>query len=192
MSAYAFVADVDGAYDTSSGERLEGAFRSLDDGEGGIATPITDLIVTYLEEVEGQAGAPTTEQEVLDAVFGAQMITLRDILDARNYEIPADTSTPENNKKDLISRAAIALTEIKENDGLADGDGDGSTTKAEIASMVATLLDTPEASSVAGLKLAVDIRVDEAGIVKRGKPIATPAGVDSIENTDYEFPKHPR
>ena len=187
----AFVADVDGAYDTSSGERLEGAFRSLDDGEGGIATPITDLIVTYLEEVEGQAGAPTTEQEVLDAVFGAQMITLRDILDARNYEIPADTSTPENNKKDLISRAAIALTEIKENDGLADGDGDGSTTKAEIASMVATLLDTPEASSVAGLKLAVDIRVDEAGIVKRGKPIATPAGVDSIENTDYEFPNTP-
>ena len=185
----AFVADVDSAYDTDSGERLEGEFRSLDKGRDGIATPITDLIVTYLEEVEGQAGTPTTEQEVLDEIFGDDEVTLADVLAARNYEIPADTDTPENNKKDLISRAAIALTEIKENDDLADGDGDGSTTKVEIVSALKTLLALPDDSSVADLKAAVDARVDEAVAVKGGKPIGIPDDVETTEDTDYEFPE---
>ena len=185
----AFVAVVDSAYDTGSGERLEGEFRSLDEGRGGIATPITDLIVTYLEEVEGQAGTPTTEQEVLDEIFGDDMVTLADVLAAGNYEIPADTDTPENNKKDLISRAAIALTEIKENDGLADGDGDGSTTKVEIVSAIKTLVDSPDDSSVKNLKAAVDARVGEAVAVKDGKPIGIPDDVETTEDTDYEFPE---
>ena len=186
----AFVADVDSAYDTATGERLEGAFRSLDEGRGGIATPITDLIVTYLEEVEGQAGTPTTEQEVLDEIFGDGEVTLADVLDAGNYEIPADTNTPENNKKDLISRAAIALTEIKENNDLTDGDGDGSTTKVEIVSALKTLVDLPDDSSVADLKATVDARVAEVNAVKGGKPIATPTptSVDGVEDTDYAFP----
>ena len=187
----AFVADVGSAYDIDSGERLEGELRSLDEGRGGIATPITDLIVTYLEEVEGQAGAPTTEQEVLDEIFGDDEVTLADVLAAGNYEIPADTDTPENNKKDLISRAAIALTEIKENDDLADGDGDGSTTKVEIVSAIKTLVDSPDDSSVADLKAAVDARVAEVNAVRDGKPIATPASVDGVEDTDYAFPNTP-
>ena len=184
----AFVAVVGSAYDIDSGERLEGEFRSLDKGRGGIATPITDLIVTYLEEVEGQVGTPTTEQEVLDEIFGDGVVTLADVLDAGNYEIPADTDTPENNKKDLISRAAIALTEIKENDDLADGDDDGSTTKVEIVSAIKTLVDSPDDSSVADLKAAVDARVAEVNAVRGGKPIATPASVDGVEDTDYAFP----
>ena len=187
----AFVADVGSAYDTATGERLEGSFRSLDEGRGGIATPITDLIVTYLEEVEGQAGTPTTEQEVLDEIFGDDVVTLADILAARNYEIPADTDTPRNNKKDLISRAAIALTEIKENDDLADGDGDGSTTKVEIVSALKTLTDSPDDTSVAELKEVVEARVAEVNAVKGGKPIATPASVDGVEDTDYAFPDTP-
>ena len=187
----AFVAVVGSAYDIDSGERLEGEFRSLDKGRGGIATPITDLIVTYLEEVEGQAGTPTTEQEVLDEIFGDDVVTLADVLDAGNYEIPADTDTPENNKKDLISRAAIALTEIKENDDLADGDGDGSTTKVEIVSAIKTLVDSPDDSSVADLKAAVEARVAEVNAVRDGKPIATPASVDGVEDTDYAFPDTP-
>ena len=187
----AFVADVDGAYDTDSGARLEGEFRSLDEGRGGIATPITDLIVTYLEEVEGQAGTPTTGQEVLDEIFGDGEVTLADVLDAGNYEIPADTNTPENNKKDLISKAAIALTEIKENDDLTDGDGDGSTTKVEIVSALKTLVDLPDDSSVVDLKATVDARVAEVNAVKGGKPIATPTSVDGVEDTDYAFPDTP-
>ena len=189
----AFVAVVGSAYDIDSGERLEGAFRSLDEGRGGIATPITDLIVTYLEEVEGQVGTPTTEQEVLDEIFGDDEVTLADVLAAANYEIPADTDTPENNKKDLISRAAIALTEIKENDDLTDGDGDGSTTKVEIVSALKTLVDLPDDSSVADLKATVDARVAEVNAVKGGKPIATPTptSVDGVEDTDYAFPDTP-
>ena len=186
----AFVAVVGSAYDIDSGERLEGEFRSLDDGEGGIATPITDLIVTYLEEVEGQAGMPTTEQEVLDEIFGDDVVTLADILDAGNYELP-ESGAPGEAKKQMISRAAIALTEIKENDDLADGDDDGSTTKVEIVSALKTLVDSPDDTSVADLKAAVDARVAEVNAVKGGKPIATPASVDGVEDTDYAFPDTP-
>ena len=186
----AFVAVVGSAYDIDSGERLEGEFRSLDDGEGGIATPITDLIVTYLEEVEGQAGMPTTEQEVLDEIFGDDVVTLADVLDAGNYELP-ESGAPGEAKKQMISRAAIALTEIKENDDLADGDDDGSTTKVEMVSALKTLVDSPDDSSVADLKAAVDARVVEVNAVKGGKPTATPASVDGVEDTDYAFPDTP-
>ena len=197
----AFVAVVGSAYDIDSGERLEGEFRSLDEGRGGIATPITDLIVTYLEEVEGQAGTPTTEvegqagtptteQEVLDKIFGDDVVTLADILDAGNYELP-ESGAPGEEKKQMISRAAIALTEIKENDDLTDGDGDGSTTKVEIVSALKTLADSPDDTSVAELKEVVEARVAEVNAVKGGKPIATPASVDGVEDTDYAFPDTP-
>ena len=184
----AFVAVVGSAYDTDSGERLEGEFRSLDKGRGGIATPITDLIVTYLEEVEGQAGTPTTEQEVLDEIFGDDVIMVSDVLVMENYELPESGALGEA-KKQMIIRAAIALAEIKKDEILAGGDGNAPVTKVEIASTVNTLVATPEASSVADLKAAVDERVEEVNAVKGGKPIATPTSVDSMEDTDYEFPE---
>ena len=184
----AFVAVVGSAYDTDSGERLEGEFRSLDKGRGGIATPITDLIVTYLEEVEGQAGTPTTEQEVLDEIFGDDVIMVSDVLVMENYELPESGALGEA-KKQMIIRAAIALAEIKKDETLAGGDGNAPVTKVEIASTVNTLVTTPEASSVTALKEAVDERVEEVNAVKGGKPIATPTSVDSMEDTDYEFPE---
>ena len=91
----------------------------------------------------------------------------------------------------MISRAAIALTEIKENDDLTDGDGDGSTTKVEIVSALKTLVDSPDDTSVAELKEVVEARVAEVNAVKGGKPIATPASVDGVEDTDYAFPDTP-
>ena len=118
----AFVAVVDSAYDTGSGERLEGEFRSLDKGRGGIATPITDLIVTYLEEVEGEPNAPTTEQEVLNKIFGDDEVMVADILDMENYELP-ESGAPGEVKKQMIIRAAIALAEIKKDETLAVSDG---------------------------------------------------------------------
>ena len=186
----AFVAVVGSAYDTDSGERLEGEFRSLDKGRGGIATPITDLIVTYLEEVEGEPNAPTTEQEVLNKIFGDDVIMVSDVLVMENYELPESGAVNEV-KKQMIATAAIALTKIKENDDLADGDADRSATKVEIASTINTLVATPEASSVTALKEAVDERVEEVNEVKGGKPIATPTSVDGVEDTDYAFPDTP-
>ncbi len=184
----AFVADVDSAYDTATGERLEGAFRSLDKGRGGIATPITDLIVTYLEEVEGEPNAPTTEQGVLNKIFGDDVIMVADILDMGNYKVP-ESGAPGEVKKQMIIRAAIALAEIKENDDLADKDESRPATKVEIVSALKTLAAMPDDSSIARLKGAVDARVDEAVAVKGGKPIGTPDDVETTEDTDYEFPE---
>ena len=188
----AFVADVDSAYDTATGERLEGAFRSLDKGRGGIATPITDLIVTYLEEVEGltniPANAPTTEQGVLNKIFGDDEVMVADILDMGNYKVPESGALGEV-KKQMIIRAAIALAEIKKDETLAVGDGNAPVTKAEIIETIQVLLAMPDDSSIARLKAAVDARVDEAVAVKGGKPIGIPDDVETTEDTDYEFPE---
>ena len=188
----AFVADVDGAYDTGSGERLEGEFRSLDKGRGGIATPITDLIVTYLEEVEGltniPANAPITEQGVLNVIFSDTMVMVADILDMGNYKVP-EIGAPGEVKKQMITRAAIALAEIKKDETLAGGDGNAPVTKAEIIETIHVLLTMPDDSSIARLKDAVDARVGEAVAVKGGKPIGIPDDVETTEDTDYEFPE---
>ena len=188
----AFVAVVDSAYDIGSGERLEGEFRSLDKGRGGIATPITDLIVTYLEEVEGltniPANAPITEQGVLNKIFGDDVIMVADILDMGNYKVP-ESGAPGEVKKQMITRAAIALAEIKKDETLAGGDGNAPVTKAEIIETIHVLLTMPDDSSIARLKDAVDARVDEAVAVKDGKPIGIPDDVETTEDTDYEFPE---
>ena len=188
----AFVAVVDSAYDIGSGERLEGEFRSLDKGRGGIATPITDLIVTYLEEVEGltniPANAPITEQGVLNKIFGDDVIMVADILDMGNYKVP-ESGAPGEVKKQMITRAAIALAEIKKDETLAGGDGNAPVTKAEIIETIHVLLTMPDDSSIARLKNAVDARVDEAVAVKDGKPIGIPDDVETTEDTDYEFPE---
>ena len=188
----AFVAVVDSAYDIGSGERLEGEFRSLDKGRDGIATPITDLIVTYLEEVEGltniPANAPITEQGVLNKIFGDDVIMVADILDMGNYKVP-ESGAPGEVKKQMITRAAIALAEIKKDETLAGGDGNAPVTKAEIIETIHVLLTMPDDSSIARLKDAVDARVDEAVAVKDGKPIGIPDDVETTEDTDYEFPE---
>ena len=188
----AFVAVVDSAYDIGSGERLEGEFRSLDKGRGGIATPITDLIVTYLEEVEGltniPANAPITEQGVLNVIFSDTMVMVADILDMGNYKVP-ESGAPGEVKKQMIIRAAIALAEIKKDGTLAGGDGNAPVTKAEIIETIQVLLALPDDSSIARLKDAVDARVGEAVAVKGGKPIGIPDDVETTEDTDYEFPE---
>ena len=184
----AFVAVVGSAYDTGSGARLEGAFRSLDKGRGGIATPITDLIVTYLEELEGEPNAPTMEQGVLNKIFGDDVIMVSDVLVMENYELP-ESGAPGEVKKQMIIRAAIALAEIKKDETLAVGDGNAPVTKAEIVSALKTLVAMPDDSSIARLKAAVDARVGEAVAVKDGKPIGIPDDVETTEDTDYEFPE---
>ena len=186
----AFVADVDGAYDTATGARLKGSLRSLDNGEGGIATPITDWIATYLEEVEGEANAPTTAQEVLNTIFGDGVITVADILDIGNYEVPESGAADEAKKLKIIN-VAFALSEIKKNNDLADIDDDGSATNIDIITAVSTLVQTPDDASIIDLKAIVDARISDATAVRDGRPIATPADVEIIEDTDYEFPDTP-
>ena len=125
---------------------------------GRIATPITDLIVTYLEEVEGEPNAPTTEQGVLNKIFGDDVIMVADILDMGNYKVP-ESGAPGEVKKQMIIRAAIALAEIKKDETLAVSDGNAPVTKAEIIETIQVLLAMPDDSSIARLKAAVDARV---------------------------------
>ena len=78
-----FVAEVTGAYDTATGERLSGEYQSL--AGGGIATPLTDL----LNQVERDGGSA---QGALDQVFGMDadgesQVTVADILNYENYGI---------------------------------------------------------------------------------------------------------
>ena len=186
----AFVADVDGAYDTVTGARLKGTLRSLDNGEGGIATPITDWIATYLEEIEGMVNAPTTAQEVLNTIFGDGVITVADILDIGNYEVPESGAADEAKKLKIIN-VAFALSEIKKNNDLADIDDDGSATNIDIITAVSTLVQTPDDASIIDLKAIVDARISTATAVRDGRPIATPADVEINEDTDYDFPDTP-
>ena len=78
-----FVADVNGAFDTSTGERLSGEFQSL--SAGGIASPLTDL----LNQVERDGGSA---QGTLDEIFGMDAegnseVTIADVLNYENYGI---------------------------------------------------------------------------------------------------------
>ena len=154
----------------------------------GIATPITDLIVTYLEEVEGEPNAPTTEQGVLNKIFGDDVIMVADILDMGNYKVP-ESGAPGEVKKQMIIRTAIALAEIKKDETLAGGDGNAPVTKAEIIETIHVLLALPDDSNIARLRDAVEARVGEAVAVKGGKPIGIPDDVETTEDTDYAFPE---
>lgn len=84
-----FVADVNGAFDTSTGERLSDEYESL--SAGGIATPLTDL----LNQVEQGGGSA---QGTLDEIFGLDSdgnseVTVADVLNHENYGILSASPT---------------------------------------------------------------------------------------------------
>ena len=131
----AFVVDVDGVYDIATGERLEGTIHSLDNGQGNVANLITDLITTYLEEIDGlnepPVDTPVTAQEVLDAIFGDGVVTVADILNVSNYKVLDGDTQSDVEKKQMIINVDFALAEIRKDDTLGGGDGVTSVTKAK-------------------------------------------------------------
>ena len=126
-----FIANVDNATDTATGDTLSGEYQSL--STGGIATPITDLIADRMRESNADA------QGVLDDIFGTDgLVTVADILDAENYKIlnlgdeaekptlpsgPTDAQQEEYDrtlakyKTSVIMEASLALSEIDKDDG---------------------------------------------------------------------------
>ncbi len=194
----AFVVDVDGVYDIATGERLEGTIHSLDNGQGNVANLITDLITTYLEEIDGlnevPVDTPVTAQEVLDAIFGDGVVTVADILNVSNYKVLDGDTQNDVEKKQMIINVDFALAEIRKDDTLGGGDGVTSVTKAKIIEVLNTLLTSPTDASIENLKNLVDVRAAQANAIQGGKPIAIPVDVEIgeiDEDTDYEFPDTP-
>ena len=131
--------DVNGAVDAATDRTLSGVWRSLpQSGEFLIVSPLTDLLVDMLAydrdnnpaAITGAGGEDAYLQGLLEGIFGdapvidedgnpvldaagsrlrAPLVTLEDVMDIDNYN-PLDAET---HAKQLISRAAIALTVIE-------------------------------------------------------------------------------
>ena len=131
--------DVNGAVDAATDRTLSGVWRSLpQSGEFLIVSPLTDLLTDMLAydrdnnpaAITGAGGEDAYLQGLLEGIFGdapvidedgnpvldaagdrlrAPLVTLEDVMDIDNYN-PLDAET---HAKQLISRAAIALTVIE-------------------------------------------------------------------------------
>jgi VCBS repeat-containing protein len=196
-----FVADLDGATDTTTGEVLSGTLNSVQH----LASPLTNLLVAN--------GDASTYQATLNELFGEEddgspKVTLEQALDPNNYLIPAatgltaptplgDNPTAEQTatfnadmaaytaaltenaiEESPIETASIALDILNsqaEGDDLDDVSATSSV--AEKIASVRLLVDGIDANDVAvdELKAAVDLRVGSANDVTGGKPIAAPS-----------------
>ena len=197
-----FIADVDGAIDTATGEELSGEYQSL--RTGGIATPITDLIIDRI----GPRGSDADAQVVLDDIFGTDgLVTVADILDTENYKIqaidvqkpppPPDTADAEEQaqyeeklaeyKISIIMKSSLALSEIDKDGAFANL---GSPT-ARVDALRQIVDDNPNNGDSA-LMRRIDARVDAGRDILEGKPLALPErDIAPInENSVFRFPRN--
>ena len=196
-----FIADVDGAIDTATGEELSGEYRSL--RTGGIATPITDLITDRI----GASGSDADAQGVLDDIFGTDgLVTVADILDTENYKIqaidvqkpppPPDTADAEEQaqyeeklaeyKISIIMKSSLALSEI-DKDGAFTNLG-SSTARVDALKQI---FDDDPNNGDSALMRRIDTRVVAGREILEGKPLALPErDIDPInEDSVFRFPQ---
>ena len=186
-----FIANVDGAIDTATGEELSGEYQSFH--KGGIATPITDLM---------PGASDAYAQYLLDDIFGTDgLVTVDDILDAENYKIqeydvpkptlPSDP-TPEEQaeyeqdlaeyKTSIIMKASLAVSEIDK--GLAFS----VLTRFDVLKQI---FDDDLDNDNKDLKERIDTRVAAGREILGGKPLALPErNIDPInEDSVFRFPQ---
>jgi hypothetical protein len=192
-----FVADVEGAIDTSTGEVLRGDHIPFDIATG-VSTPITTLIRGQI----GRHGTDNEAQAVLVQIFGsdrsgAPWVTLDEVLNTDNYEIQQtpQTSPPDrtdtnyetllaNYQNYLIYRAALGLTEIEQNDG-------GRFTALDepherIAALRALFTGLPDSHTTA-LTQQIGVREQKGRAIMDGKPIAAPDPHVNVGNYSNTF-----
>ena len=186
-----FVADVNGATDTATGEKLVGEYKSLSTGE--LATPITDLI----------AESGETPQDVLSQIFGEDSdISIDDILNTDHYAIQAADAGPdaaaapgvEASEEDIaeyedylsalnlfqktqdITTLALALTELDQDDTLITDPDSGAAATDNVAHRIAILnaLFDDDDQNDGDLGQRVQDRVDQGRDVLEGRPVAAP------------------
>ncbi len=197
-----FIADVDGAIDTATGDTLSGEYQSL--RTGGIATPITDLITDRI----GSRGSDAAAQDVLDDIFGTDsLVTVADILDAENYQIqaidmqkptpPPDTADAEEQaqyeealaeyKISIIMKSSLALSEIDKDGAFANLES-----PTDRVDVLRQIVDDDPNNGDSALVRRIDARVDAGREILGGKPLALPErNIAPInENSVFRFPRN--
>ena len=196
-----FIANVDNATDTATGDTLSGEYQSL--STGGIATPITDLITDQI----GASGSDADAQGVLDDIFGTDgLVTVADIRDAEKYKIqeydvpkptlPSDPTDAQRAQYDrylaeyktsVIMKSSLALSEI---------DKDGAFTNLESPTArvdaLKQIFDDDPNNGDSALMVRIDTRVDAGReILGISKPLAQPDSSVSPINEDsvFRFPQ---
>jgi hypothetical protein len=170
----AYIAEVDGAVDTSTGQVLSGSFRPLPDG--GLASPLTELI-----RADGR-DPQTVLNEIFTTVSGTSRMTVEDILDIDNYQIQGSPQTTRplisdadyesklaSYKAWLISRAALGLTEIERQSQFS-----GLDMPAERIAVLKTVFDSTTHSQKQALMDAIGDREAAGRSILDGKPVAAP------------------
>ena len=198
-----FIADVDGAIDTATGEELSGEYQSL--STGGIATPITDLITDRI----GPRGSDADAQGVLDDISGTDgLVTVADIRDAEKYKIqeydvpkptlPSDPTNAEEQaqydrditkyKTSVIMKSSLALSEIDKDEAFTNLE----SSIARVDALKQIFDDDPNNGDSA-LMARIDARVDAGReILGISKPLAQPDSSISPINEDsvFRFPQN--
>ena len=198
-----FIANVDNATDTATGDTLSGEYQSL--STGGIATPITDLITDQI----GASGSDADAQGVLDDIFGTDgLVTVADIRDAEKYKIqeydvpkptlPSDPTNAEEQaqydrditkyKTSVIMKSSLALSEIDKDEAFTNLE----SSIARVDALKQIFDDDPNNGDSA-LMARIDARVDAGReILGISKPLAQPDSSISPINEDsvFRFPQN--
>ena len=197
-----FIANVDNATDTATGDTLSGEYQSL--STGGIATPITDLITDQI----GASGSDADAQGVLDDIFGTDgLVTVADIQDAGKYKIqeydvpkptlPSDPTDAQRAQYDrditkyktsIIMKSSLALSEIDKDEAFTNLDS--STARVDALSQI---FDDDPNNGDSALMARIDARVDAGReILGISKPLAQPDSRISPINEDsvFRFPQN--
>ena len=198
-----FIANVEGAIDTATGDTLSGEYQSL--STGGIATPITDLITDQI----GASGSDADAQGVLDDIFGTDgLVTVDDIRDAEKYKIqeydvpkptlPSDPTNAEEQaqydrylaeyKTSIIMKSSLALSEIDKDEAFTNLES--STARVDALKQI---FDDDPNNGDSALMERIDTRVDAGReILGRSKPLAQPDSSISPINEDsvFRFPQN--
>jgi len=189
LEGYSIIADVTGAVDLETGTVLTGQFRAMPSSGSDasvIATPLTDL----LAEAENPQG-------VLDAIFGAGVVTVADVTDSSNYRLPqggGDIQPPQEGAtaeaisdyvSQQISLASIALTELKANPSLGVAGATAELDAKQLETVLTSYFENP--ASFSNLRTAVEARQDKAVDINNGTPIAVGGEYRIDEDTFFRL-----
>ncbi len=178
--------DVNGAVDTATGETLSGIWRSLPYSGSGdlIVSPLTNLLALRLEDTPTAVGGEDAfYQGILDSIFGESIVTVSDILDPDNYNVEGNTATQ------LVSRAAIGLTEIGAPANAAASAGTLTEVQALFADYSRNIADDDATNDAVVLSGTHAVRVNEIADGAESRPVVVDPHegntIDMTEGTDF-------